>query len=300
MKTIKKASVLLLALCLALSIIPAFAAGDAPEAVSQEIKTYRGVSVGGKLVASDPSGLDVTFEITTEPIKGTVELSEDGSFVYTPRDGKKGRDYFGFRAVNSDGVASQEATVIIRIEKQKNCMTYSDMDGNGSEYAALVLAENGVYTGSCLGGSYVFRPDETVTRAEFLAMCMNISGDKLLSDVAQTGFSDDIAIPAWAKPYVSTALMNGYISGYSEDGSAVFSPDKSVTRAEAAVMLSDILGIYNLSPVATDSESAVPAWCASQINGLISHAVISDTSNLSECLTRAECAEMLAKAISLA
>ena len=47
----------------------------------------------------------------------TISLNEDGSFVYTPRENKKGRDYFGYKAIDPEGNVSQEATVIIRIQK---------------------------------------------------------------------------------------------------------------------------------------------------------------------------------------
>ena len=114
--------------------VPALAEGEsaagAPVAENLELNTYRNVSVGGRLSAVDPEGDTVTFEITTEPGKGTVELTKDGRFVYTPDKDRRGRDYFGYRAVDSEGNASQEATVIIRISKQKTQTFYSDMAGD--------------------------------------------------------------------------------------------------------------------------------------------------------------------------
>lgn len=121
-----------LALCTAL--VPAsFAeqdtAGTAPVAENLELTTFRNTSIGGTLSANAPDGSPLTFRITTEPIKGTVTLTDSGTFVYTPADGKRGRDYFGFRAADSSGNESQEATVLISIKKQKPDVTYSDMAG---------------------------------------------------------------------------------------------------------------------------------------------------------------------------
>ena len=126
------AAVCALALCAAL--VPAgFAeqdtAGAAPVAENLELTTFRNTSIGGTLSANAPDGSPLTFRITTEPIKGTVTLTDSGTFVYTPADGKRGRDYFGFRAADSSGNESQEATVIISIKKQKPDVTYSDMAG---------------------------------------------------------------------------------------------------------------------------------------------------------------------------
>ena len=65
-------------------VIPARAEGNAPVAQNMELTTYRNVSVGGRLTAVDPDGDTLTFQITTEPTKGEIELTDDGRFVYTP------------------------------------------------------------------------------------------------------------------------------------------------------------------------------------------------------------------------
>ena len=180
-----------LALAMALPMGAALAANGAPVAENLNLTTYRNVCGGGQLSAVDPEGDAVSFEITTQPGKGTVELAEDGRFVYTPDANRKGRDYFGYRAVDETGARSQEATVIISIEKQKTKTTYSDMTGHPSAYSATALAENGIFTGENIGGEWVFSPEQPVTRGEFLSMCMTLSGEKLLSAVAATGFADD-------------------------------------------------------------------------------------------------------------
>ncbi|MEI3102502.1 MAG: Ig-like domain-containing protein [Oscillospiraceae bacterium] len=111
-------------------VYPAMAAGSAPVAENLELRTFRNVSVSGQLSALDPENDVVKFEISTQPVKGHIELATDGSFVYTPNQDKKGKDYFGYRATDSEGNVSQEATVIIRIDKQKKDVSYSDMKGS--------------------------------------------------------------------------------------------------------------------------------------------------------------------------
>ena len=121
--------------------------GEAPIAENLEITTYRNVSVGGQLKATDPDGDILKFEITTSPTKGKIEVNDNGCFVYTPADGKRGRDYFGYKAVDNNGNMSSEATVIIKIEKQKTKIAYSDMGGNGAYCAAIAIAENNIFVG---------------------------------------------------------------------------------------------------------------------------------------------------------
>ena len=84
-------------------VLPAHAEGGAPVAQNLELTTYRNVSVGGRLSAVDPDGGTLTYQITTEPTKGEIELTDDGRFVYTPGTNRRGRDYFGFKATDADG-----------------------------------------------------------------------------------------------------------------------------------------------------------------------------------------------------
>ena len=116
MKIIRKCIFLLIWLT-ALSAVGAAAAGSIPLAENLELTTPRGTAIEGQLTASDPEGDPLVFFVTTESVKGTLELSPDGSFLYTPNQGKKGRDYFGYRVEDTEGNRSQEATVIIRLEK---------------------------------------------------------------------------------------------------------------------------------------------------------------------------------------
>ena len=302
MKNRVRAGAILLALILCISLFAgALAENGAPVAENLELTTYRGVSMGGKLSAVDPEGEAVVFEICTPPSKGTIELGDDGSFVYTPGEGRKGKDYFGYRAIDTDGNCSQEATVIIRIQKQKTKTTYFDMDGRAEAYAAVLLAESGIFVGENLAGSYVFRPDEPVTRGEFLAMCMKLTGTELLTGAASTGFADDAEIDAYLKPYVSTALLDGVIDGYiSEDSAAVFRPDSDITAAEAAVMLDRALGLTDAVSVWAQSDPAAPAWAAQSLDNLAACRMLPPgLSAQSATLSRADAAVMLAAGMDI-
>ena len=275
--------------------------GTAPLAENLEISTYRGVSVGGKLSAVDPQGEALRYEILTPPNKGSIELEENGCFVYTPEEAKKGKDYFGYKAIDSQGNASQEATVIIRILKQKTAITYADMGGQSAAYAAVTLAENDIFTGEALAGAHVFSPESPVSRSEFLAMCMKLANRPLLSGVKSTGFADDDHIAVWAKPYVSTALKEGIISGYAREASgAVFNGSAPISVSEASVMLDKALRLTNVSQVWYSAEETVPVWAAQSTANVIACGVMPPaTSPAAPSLTRAEAAEMLAAAMDV-
>lgn len=271
----------------------------APVAENLELTTFRDVSLEGQLKATSPSGLSLCFEITTPPSKGTVKLSDNGSFVYTPKDGKKGRDYFGYKAFDSNNNCSSEATVIISIKKQKALVTYSDMHSNGAEYAASELAEKGVFVGECVGGNYVFSPNAPVSRSEFLTMCMKLTNLEVLSGVITTGFADDEAIDPYLKPYVSTALLTGIISGYSNGrDTAVFNGDSYISYPEAAVMLNKALNITDVN--VTDGVKGVPVWAAQACANLTACRIYDYSMGAEEQnLSRADSAKLLLGAMKV-
>lgn len=287
-----------------LGAMPAQAAGDdipeevrntAPVAENQTLETYRGVSVGGQLCAYDADGDALTFEIATEPMKGTVQLSADGYFIYTPKENKRGKDYFGFRAVDAEGNASQEGTVIIKLIRQGSKLTYADMTGSGAEYAAVALTEAGVFTAETIGADHVFDPSAEVSRGEFLSMCMTAAGCELLKGVSSTGFLDDDEIGPWLKPYVATALLKGYISGEGTD--ARFRPEEAVDLRSACVMLDAILGVTDVVSVASYIDMPEEPGAQAVANLTACDVMLSRPGALDAALTRADAAELLQSAM---
>lgn len=269
----------------------------APIAENKSLCTFRGVSVSGEFSAVDPEGDAVMFTVASPPKKGTVILGDDGrTFTYQPAAGKKGKDSFTYTATDAANNTSAEAKVELEILKQSTKTAYADMADNSAYYAALALAENGVFIGERLGDESFFRPDATVTRGEFLAMSLKTCGIKNLEDITKTGFYDDDRIPVWTKPYVSTALMSGLITGYKNaDGRLVFSSESPITYSEAAVILNKLLGIPDVVSVAAMEVEAAPAWAYTAAVNLTACDIlptgIGDMYN--DSLTRAEAAKML-------
>ena len=152
---------LLGALCLpvaAVSLTAAEAANSAPIAENLELTTYKNVAINGQCAAVDPEGDLVTFQLVDKPARGQVALQEDGYFCYTPYENKKGKDTFTYVAVDANGNISQEATVKVTIEKPSTSVSYSDMAGETSHYAAIRLAERGIYVGEKVGDTSCFSP----------------------------------------------------------------------------------------------------------------------------------------------
>lgn len=80
-----------------------------------------------------------------------------------------------------------------------------------------------------------FRPDAPITRAEFAAIALAFAKESSGAGCAYA----DVKTGAWYYPYVAQATAYGWISGYP-DGS--FRPGSSITRAEVAVIVNNMLG----------------------------------------------------------
>lgn len=213
--------------------------GIGAEPAELSLTTYANTSVGGALTAPEPEQAELYYAVTAEPVKGYLCVLEDGTFVYTPRDGKLGRDNFFYQVSDGEGNIFREACVCIQIQSQSGGVYYEDMHGRPEAYAAARLSEEGLFTGEQVVGRYCFNPEKPVTRGEFLSICLRLSGKPILSAAQATGRLDDEAIPAWMKSYVLTASLHGV----ETNRGANFEGDAPITQEEAASMARQILGI---------------------------------------------------------
>lgn len=301
-----KTRITILSLCLAGALfMPAVALttstadveNAAPIAENLTLTTYKGVSIFSRFAAVDPEGDLVTFQVVDSPARGQVTMDENdpAAFTYTPYEGKKGKDSFTYVAIDANGNTSKPAKVKITIQKQSTSVSYSDMADDPSHYAALRLAEAGVYTGRKVGTLYCFDPEDTFTREEFLAMAMTAAGNAPLENVTLTGFYDDSDISAWAKGYVSAALMGGTVRGSrNSEGQTVFAPANAITCGEAAVIIDRLLAMGDVAGTASAfSVETAPAWAYQSAVNMEAVSVLSSSSDLSKTLTHAEAAVML-------
>ena len=277
-------------------------ANNPPVARNMELTTYKNVAITGYFDAVDSEGDALTFQLTSTPARGAVTLGADGEFIYTPYENKTGKDSFTYVAIDLAGNTSPEAKVSLRIDKPDTKVTYSDLEGHPIQKSAIRLAEEGIYVGRYVDGRYFFDPDQTVTRAQFLTMAMSVAGLEDLEGVTLTGFSDDNAIPTWAKGAVSAALKAGVVQGSRDaSGAPIFGAGDSISRAEAAVMLDNLLEITDV-PVAVFSPDE-GHWAAQAAANLSASGIIrADTAGavqLADTLTMADAAEMLDGALDM-
>ena len=259
-----------------------------------KLETYKNIANTGALDARDPEGDTLTYQLVKEPKRGTVELSPDGSFTYTPAQNKVGKDVFTYTATDSAGNVSNAATVTVKIVKPTDRAMYQDLSGDSLAYTAMWLKDKGVYTGKRIAGNLCFEPESTLTRGEFLVMAMKLLGAEPESARLTSGVADENQTPAWMRPYIVSAFKSGMISGVTSPGGMVFRPESNLTRAEAAVMLQNILQLPQPQEAAVFAEdSAVPVWAQASVSALNEAGIIIPVTTSAENLTRREAAELL-------
>ncbi len=276
--------------------------GVAPE-TALEVSTYRNVTLFGSLPCYDPDGDATCIEIVSYPEKGVLILEDTavGSYRFIPYEDSTGKDSFTYVAKDMYGNYSAAQTVTLRINKKTSPVSYVDLEGTPYHNAAIAMTESGIMSGTQVGNDTYFYPSKTVSRAEFTVMAMNAAGIKEVNPATTTVFSDDADIPSQMKSYVAAAYELGYINGIKqEDGTLCFEPNREISRAEAAVMLSNMLDAAKptYSPVFSDADD-VPAWAEASVSamnamGVLSYSEGNSISPLS-AITRGDAADILSK-----
>lgn len=270
-----------------------------PEAKDSTLQTYKNLQRQGQLDVSDPEGDALTFAITAQPKRGTVELQEDGSFVYTPKENKVGKDSFRYTATDAAGNCSGEATVSIEILKPVDKAAYADMQGDTDEFEALWLRSTGLYSGQEISGQLCFAPEQTLTRGEFLAMAMGMAGIEPEQGELEVKLADYDETPEWLKPYLVSALRCGIVRGTPSEDGLRFCGSDPVTGAQAAVMLQNILHLQQPEDSTVfASEHSVPAWAMQSVQAL-SQAGLTLSGDCAAPLTHRQAACLLYEASTL-
>ncbi len=265
---------------------------------SLEVGTYKGVARSGRLECYDPDGDETFIEIVSYPKKGLLVMqSSVGDYKYIPYSDSTGKDSFVYVARDKYGNYSSAATVSLQIERRSRQTEFVDMSDSDSRYSALCMSDNGIMSGSSVGGAMYFYPENTVSRAEFIVMAMEAKGIREVSAATSLPFSDIGSLPERTKNYIATAHSLGYIKGSELDGELCFEPQRGISRAEACVILAEMLDaeVGTVKPVFDDADD-IPTWAESSVYALCSLGVVSDEDGTIaplEELTRADVADML-------
>ena len=266
----------------------------APAAQDSALETYKNLPNSGMLKVRDPEGQTLQYTLVRAPKRGSVELREDGSFLYTPKRNKVGVDSFTYTATDPAGNVSREATVTIQILKPTDARQYADTMSENCRFTAQWMRNTGIFEGEKVGGQLCFYPDKQVSREEFLTMVV-----QLLEIPTQDAV--DVPLPAdtpnWMKPYLVAAIRAGLTTGLPEAAET----GAPITGAETAVVLQNALALTvtqdALETSAYEIDEEVPAWAASSLTVMAQNGIVLAAD---EALTREMAAHVLYQTSQLA
>ena len=179
---------------------------------------------------------------------------------------------------------------------------FSDTKGHWAEDYINDLYFEGTITGSTgKDGKLLYRPDDSMTRQEFVVALMRYLGTNLASyDSVALPFVDSKEIGTWALGAMKAAYSLGYMGGSNELGKLYAHPTATITRQEAMVILArtmqaDTGSSVDLDKKFTDS-AKIADWAKDSLARMVSAGIISGSNgklNPTGKVTRAEVAKML-------
>lgn len=178
--------------------------------------------------------------------------------------------------------------LVVSLLPVSSAANLSDIAGHWAED----YIEYGVTAGYISGYTNgTFRPNNTVTRAEFSKMMNTALG---INHSVSISFTDVISSD-WYYNEVRKAVSAGYISGYADN---TFGANRNITRQEAAVMLARIVTEPETTASTTFQDAAsIDTWASASIAKMAAKTyMLGDKNNNfrpKAALTRAEAAKIL-------
>lgn len=213
-------------------------------------------------------------------------------------DGETGSDVTVTFYLNLPTGGTKTVSVVFPFSDEIPC-AFRDINRHWAEDVITQLKDLGALNGYA---DHTFRPDKTITRAEFVTALIRVMTAKELLEItdAQGTFHD--VLGTWSEPYVALAAANRIIDGYP-DGS--FRPDQNITRQEVAVVISRAFQMEETDQKETAfrDNDAIASWAKAAVAAATANGVISGYGDHSfrpaNNATRGESAALLMRSAAL-
>src|SRR5450830_697116 len=169
----------------------------------------------------------------------------------------------------------------------------TDISGHWAQVKIQSWIDKGLIKGYPDG---TFKPDQDITRAEFMALVNRAFGYTAVAPITYT----DVKAGSWYAPEVAKAQAAGYITGYPD---GTMKPENPITREEVATIVARIKKLnsdVNAADKYTDA-AKIGSWSKGQVGAVTSAKIMQgypDGSFMPQGLiTRAEVVEALDNAL---
>lgn len=205
------------------------------------------------------------IEIFTDGVKIDAQTDDEKFSADIPEGTHKVTIY----ATSKEGYT--EVKYIYLSELFENNNPFADTEENWAKDIISYMYNQKIISGESTDRGLLFRPQKQMTRAEFAVMCANylkidfdVYEDKIMP------FADEDIIPTWAKKQLKALYYEGVFKGRADGEKAMADPNSTITRAEAATLISRLLpeGIKKAEITATD-KTDIPTWAVDSMGKLV-------------------------------
>ena len=137
-----------------------------------------------------------------------------------------------------------------------------------------------------------FRPNNSITRAEFVRIVNNVFG---FTEKGSIDFKD-VKAGTWYYNDISIGVKKGYISGY---GDKTFKPNDNITREEAANIVATITKLKGDGKLSFKDSDKISSWAKTSVDALSDNKIIlgyeDNTFRPQSHMTRAESVSTLSR-----
>jgi len=160
-----------------------------------------------------------------------LKQNDINHFTFTSKD-TAGNVSLGVKVT----IEEKSATPVTQTNDTIQVINLSDINDHWAKDYIMQLVSEGVASGYDDG---TFRPNNPVTRAEFIKMVVSAFGYQINETPSNLEFAD-VTNSDWFAPYVEAATDADIVDGYSD---GTFRPAKTINRAEAMKILMAAAGI---------------------------------------------------------
>lgn len=247
------------------------------EVIPGEIKLDLGeeASLRVRVRGKDGRVWEVPFQEVRWELSGPIGQLQDGKFRAGAEDikGEIKAHFLGFTV---------EIPVTVGVPLP------SDVRDHWAKAPVKELLVRGVVRGYPDG---TFRPEQAVTRAELVTILARVLNWTVSGEV-DLPFKDET--PSWALSSLAAAWSRGVIGGYPD---ATFRPDRAVSRAEMAVLITRALELPGArDPVAFRDAGQIPGWAQEAVQRAAAAGIVQGSGGYFRPLaiaTRAETAALI-------
>ena len=259
--------------------------GKALQQLVVEMETTVDLTAKATYLGAEVAAQDTSFTWEVSPEVGSVD--ENGLFT-AGADNAKGELT----------VTCGDKTVTIEVEVKGN--PFVDTKTHWAKEYITALYFEGVLQGSHnAAGELVYRPDDSMTRQEFIVSLIRWLG----VDTAQYAdvtlpFADSDQISSWAQEAMKTAYRLGYLTGSGSGEKLYANPTDTITREAAMTILARTAQLESDSDALAQfsDAAAVSGWAKPALTAMVELEVINGSGGQLRPqgnVTRAQVAKML-------